>query len=96
MNQIIQVQDDIFKLFVRNKTKWTIIDQYFDVSERQVDGEQTELQKLIANRDKYDLILVHTLNEVHWRTAKFCKIREKLKLDIYTLQEGYLKYNTRR
>lgn len=49
--------------------------------------------KLIKNKDNYDLLLVHNLNDVHWRTANFCKVREQLHLDIYSLQEGFLKYN---
>ena len=95
MQQIINVQNDILKLFIRKKTKWSIIDQYSDISERQVDGEQIELKNLMKNRDKYNLILVHSLNDIHWRTTNFCKIREHLKLDIYSLQEGFLKYNTK-
>lgn len=93
MKQIIPVQNDILKLFVNKKTQWTVIDQYFDESERQNNGEQIQLMELINNKDKYDLLLVHNLNDVHWRTATFCKVREQLSLDIYSLQEGFLKYN---
>ena len=93
MKQIIPVQNDILKLFVNKKTQWTVIDQYFDESERQNNGEQIQLMELINNKDKYDLLLVHNLNNVHWRTATFCKVREQLSLDIYSLQEGFLKYN---
>lgn len=93
MKQIIPVQNDILKLFTNKKTQWTVIDQYFDESEHQLDGEQIQLMELIKNKDKYDLILVHNLNDIHWRTANFCKIREQLHLDIYSLQEGFLKYN---
>lgn len=93
MKQIIPVQNDILKLFVNKKTQWTVIDQYFDESERQNDGEQIQLMELINNKDKYDLLLVHNLNDVHWRTATFCKVREQLSLDIYSLQDGFLKYN---
>lgn len=93
MKQIIPVQNDILKLFTNKKTQWTVIDQYFDESEHQNDGEQIRLMELIKNKDRYDLILVHNLNDVHWRTANFCKVREQLHLDIYSLQEGFLKYN---
>lgn len=93
MKQIIPVHNDILKLFADKKTQWTVIDQYFDESERQNDGEQIQLMELINNKDKYDLLLVHNLNDVHWRTANFCKVREQLHLDIYSLQEGFLKYN---
>ena len=93
MKQIIPVQNDILNLFANKKTKWTVTDQYFDESEHQNDGEQIQLMELIKNKDKYDLILVHNLNDIHWRTANFCKVREQLHLDIYSLQEGFLKYN---
>lgn len=93
MKQIIPVHNDILKLFADKKTQWTVIDQYFDESERQNDGEQIQLMELIKNKDNYDLLLVHNLNDVHWRTANFCKVREQLHLDIYSLQEGFLKYN---
>ena len=93
MKQIIPVHNDILMLFTDKKTNWTVIDQYFDESEHQNDGEQKQLMELIKNKDKYDLLLVHNLNDVHWRTANFCKVREQLHLDIYSLQEGFLKYN---
>lgn len=93
MKEVISVKNDIFTLFTKKKTKWTVVDRYFDVSLRQKDCEQIQMKELIANRDKYDLLLVHNLNNVHWRTASFCRIREQLKLDIYALQEGFLKYS---
>lgn len=92
MKEVIPVRNDIFTLFTDKKTNWTVIDQYYDESLRQKDSEQIQMKELIANRDKYDLLLVHNLNDVHWRTANFCKIREQLQLDIYSLQEGFLKY----
>ena len=93
IKQIISVQNDILKLFANKKTRWTIVDQFFDESEHQKGGEQIKLMELIKNKDKYDLLLVHNLNDIHWRTANFCKVREQLHLDIYSLQEGYLKFN---
>lgn len=92
MKEVIPVRNDIFTLFTDKKTKWTIVDQFFDESLHQNDGEQIQMMELLKNRDKYDLLLVHNLNDAHWRTANFCKIREQLHLDIYSLQEGFLKY----
>lgn len=92
LNDIVPVQNDIMKLFADKKTNWIITDQYFDKSEHQNDGEQINLQELIKNKEKYDLLLVHNLNDIHWRTANFCKIREALQMDIYSLQDGFLKY----
>jgi hypothetical protein len=83
----------IYSLFLQiRKQIGLLLDQYYDESLRQKDCEQIQMKELIANRDKYDLLLVHNLNDVHWRTANFCKIREQLQLDIYSLQEGFLKY----
>lgn len=92
MREIVPVKNDIIKLFVSKKTKWILTDQYFDKSLHQRDGEQVQLMELLNNKDRYDLLLVHNLNDIHWRTAKFCKIREQLQLDIYSLQEGFLQY----
>jgi DNA invertase Pin-like site-specific DNA recombinase len=93
MKEIVPVQNDILALFTHKKTNWTVVDQYFDESEHQNDGEQVQIMELLQNKDKYDLLLVHNLNDIHWRTANFCKARELLQLDIYSLQEGFLKYN---
>ena len=92
MREIISVQNDILTLFTTKKTNWTVVDQYYDESEHQNGGEQTQLMELLKNKDRYDLLLVHNLNDVHWRTANFCRIREQLQLDIYSLQEGFLEY----
>ena len=92
MKEVIPVKNDIFKLFTDKKTKWTLADQYYDESLHQKDGEQVQLMKLLDNKKRYDLLLVHNLNDIHWRTANFCKVREQLHMDIYSLQEGFLKY----
>ena len=41
---------------------------------------------------KYDLLIVHNLNNLHWRTSNFCKIQEQLHFDIFSLQEGLIKF----
>lgn len=92
MKAVIPVKNDILRLFIDKETSWILTDQYFDKSLRQRDGEQVQLMKLLDNKDKYDLLLVHDLNDIHWRTANFCKIRELLAKDIYSLKEGFLKY----
>lgn len=90
--QLISLQNDTMKLFTKLKTNWSIIDQFFDESLHQKDGDQINLQKMIDQKDNYDLLLVRNLNDIHWRTANFCKIREALQMDIYSLQDGFLKY----
>jgi DNA invertase Pin-like site-specific DNA recombinase len=91
--QVLQVKNNILPLFVAKKTRWTLVDQYFDESQYQKDEEQIQLRKLISNREKYDLLLVHSFGDIHRRTAKFCKIRDQLRMDIYALQDGLWKYS---
>ena len=91
----VEVQNAVLKLFVDKKTCWTLVDQYSDESEIQRDGSQKELMKLIANRSRYDLLLVHEMNDIHWRTAHFCRVRETLHLDIFSLQEGFLQFGSK-
>lgn len=91
---ILDIENEILRFFAKSKTSWEIKDQYHDVSIHQVDGDQYQLQKLIACKDKYDLVLIHNVNDIHWRTSKFTKIREALGLSIYSLQEGYLPKQT--
>ncbi|MDO4285504.1 MAG: recombinase family protein [Eubacteriales bacterium] len=92
MKEVIPVRNDIFTLFTNKKTNWTVIDQYYDESLYQKDSAQIQLQELITNKDKYDLLLIHNLADIHWRTANFFKIRGQLQLDIYSLQDGFFKY----
>ncbi len=89
---VININNEIFQLFASKKTNWKIIDQYADASERQSAGEQPNLINLINNKQKYNLLLVHNLNDVHERTSTFLHIREKLATDIYSIADGLLPY----
>ena len=93
--EILPVKNDILTLFTAKKTNWILADQYTDQSPHQRDQEQVQLKILLDNKDQYDILLVHNLNDIHWRTANFCKIRDQLQMDIYSLQEGLLRYHTR-
>ena len=93
--EILPVKNDIIKLFAAKKTNWILIDQYTDQTPNQRDQEQLQLKILLDNKNKYDILLVHSLNDIHWRTANFCKTRDLLHMDIYSLQEGFLRYRTR-
>ncbi len=88
----VQTQLEIMGLFIKQKTKWKIADVYVDEAQGQSDSKQINLLELIKNSEKYDLVLCKNFNNIHWRTAKFCKRRNDMKLDIYSLREGYLKY----
>jgi superfamily II DNA or RNA helicase len=85
-------QYDIYSLFVKKKTNWAMGTHYADICVMQNDKEQEELREMIKRKDEFDIIIVNNLNDIHWRTSKFCKIREALGKDIYSLQDGYLKY----
>lgn len=89
----IELQFEIMKYFIQTYTNWKLIDEYADTSGNRVDGNQKELHKLIQNRDKYDIVLVQSFNDIHWRTAKFCKVRHQIQRDIYSMHEDmYLRY----
>lgn len=89
---MVDIQNDIYRHFVREKTNWEITGMYTDRLAWREEHEQKELQRLIADRDEYDLVLVNHLGAIHWRTAMFCTVREQLKKDIYSLRDGFLGY----
>lgn len=89
----IELQFEIMNYFVQTCTNWKLVDEYADTSGNRIDGNQKQLQKLIKNHDKYNIILVQSFNDIHWRTAKFCKVRHQIQKDIYSMHEDmYLKY----
>ncbi len=92
VDNTIQLQQDIYNLFIKRKTKWKLIEHYSDICHLQNDAEQKNLMRLIEDSDKYDIILVNNLNDIHWRTSRFCKIREEIGKPIFSLQDGYLMY----
>lgn len=88
-----QLQYDCMDLFVRMKTRWNITGHYADMEGNRKNGNQKELQKLIAERDRYDVVLVQSFGHIHWRTSAFCKIRHRLQKGIYSMyNESYLPY----
>lgn len=89
----IELQYQIMEYFIQTCTKWKLIDEYADNSGNRADANQVQLQRLIEKRDKYDIILVQSFNDIHWRTAKFCKVRHQIQRDIYSMhEEMYLRY----
>ena len=91
-DRTIETQINIFKTFISHKTNWEIVDVFVDEANSQSDKIQTEIFKVIKNKEKYDLLLIKDFNTFHWRTAKFCHRRNDLRLPIYSLKEGYLPY----
>ena len=89
----LELQYAIMDLFIKDKTNWNLICRYADMEGNTVDGNQKELQRLIRNKNQYDMILVRSFVDVHWRTSKFCKIRHLLQKGIYSMHdEIYLPY----
>lgn len=89
----IELQLEIMRCFIRTCTKWQLIDEYTDTAGNKVDSNQKEMWELVKNRNKYDVVLVQSFNDIHWRTSKFCKIRHQIQKDIYSMHEDlYLKY----
>ena len=91
-NNSIRIQQDIYNLFVKRKSNWTMVNQYADVCRIQNDEDQKNLLRLIENKDQFDILLVNNLNDIHWRTNLFCKIRERIGKGIYSLKDGYIEY----
>lgn len=92
VDRTIETQINIFKTFVSHKTNWEIVNIFIDEANSQSDSVQTEIFKVIKNKEKYDLLLIKDFNAFHWRTSKFCHRRNELGLPIYSLKEGYLPY----
>lgn len=92
LNNIFSVQNDILRVFVTKKTCWQLVGQYSDDCATERDSERLQLEALVHNKDSYDLVVVHNFSSLHYRTARLCHIRNELKKDIYSLQEGLLRY----
>ncbi len=87
----VPLKTDILNLFVNKETNWFVVDQYYDECSDEKYNSQLQLMKLLENKDKYDLIIVNSLQELNHRTALFIKILYELNLDIYSLQEGLIR-----
>ena len=47
----------------------------------------------VGDKDQYDVVLVRSFGDIHWRTSKFCKIRHLVQKGIYSMHdEIYLPY----
>lgn len=92
LNDVIALRNEVMQLFVEKKTSWHLKRQYIDQGPRRTDREQSQLLVLITEKDKYNLLILPNLNDLHWRSARFCKVRKQLGLNIYSLEDGYLPY----
>ncbi|MCR5201840.1 MAG: hypothetical protein K6D02_01925 [Lachnospiraceae bacterium] len=92
MDKLVSVENKTLELFVNKKTNWTLCEQYIDKDKNEVYDSQKQLMEIIKNKNKYDLLLIHRLKDISWRSAKFCKRRQQLGMDIYALRDGFLEY----
>ncbi len=88
----VALKNDILRVFIESQTNWILIDQYNDEEQKGHAGKQPQLKRLIEEKNNYDIVLVHNLSSIHWRTHNLCETIELLKKDIYSLLEGYLQY----
>ena len=87
------LQYEIMDLFIKEKTNWNLLHRYADLGGNKVNGNQKELQQLIRDKDQYDIVLVQSFGDIHWRTSRFCKIRHLVQKGIYSMHdEIYLPY----
>lgn len=82
-----ELQFEIMDSFIANKTKWKLTGRFADLSGNKVDGNQTEINRLIQESNGYDIVLVQSFGHIHWRTSRFCKVRHLLKKGIYSMHE---------
>lgn len=95
IENFMELQFAIMDLFIKEKTNWNLVRRYADVKGNKVDGNQKSLQDLIGDKGQYDMVLVQSFGDIHWRTSKFCKIRHMLQKSIYSMHdEIYLPYET--
>lgn len=93
MGRSVELQYAIMEQFVFAKTNWTVVHKYADLDGNKVDGNQKELQKLVQNSADFDILLIQSYMNLHWRTSKFCKIRNAIQKGIYSMYEDiYLPY----
>jgi hypothetical protein len=88
----VVLKNDILKTFIDTNTNWILLNQYHDEEPKGHAGNQLQLQRLLEKRTDYDIVLLHSMSSLHWRTHNFINTIDRLHLDIFSLQEGYIKY----
>lgn len=88
-----ETQLEIVRLFCKEKTSWSIKDEFYDQAAKFNVKAQTELDRLIKCASEYDLLIVGSFARIDLRTARFMKLRAELGLDIFSLQQGLIYKN---
>lgn len=92
VEEAVKLEQDIFELFMKKETNWSLTSHYADICNPHSDTEQVKLMELVEDKDEFDLVLTVSFTDVNGRTARFCTVREMMKKPIYSLKEGYLMY----
>lgn len=80
---------EALKIFVELKTGWDIEKIYVDYMTKDSD-KQPQLEQLILDAKRYNLILVDSFGMIHNRTSKFMKIKRRLKVPVCSMKEGVI------
>lgn len=81
------ILEDIFSAFVKIRTNWTITRIYRD----QIGGEsqkRPEFERLVVDRNEYDVVIVDSMSAIAYRTAKFIQRLKELNKPVFSLKEG--------
>ena len=81
------LQKRIFEFFVKAKTKWQVVANYFDDKGNKVQTNQKGMQELIDKKDEYDIILVNSFGDINWLTNRFFKTKNNIGKGIYSLKD---------
>lgn len=78
---------EVLESFVTLKTCWSVEEIYIDRDDR-YGSKQPELERLISEAARYDLIVVDDFAMIHFRTIKFMKFAKVLQKPIFSIKEG--------
>lgn len=80
------IQLEKLRIFVACKaSKWSVSDIYIDELNSK---QRTELYRLIADREKYDVVLIDTFGKLADTINGFADLISKIDKPIYSLKEG--------
>ncbi|WP_026495414.1 recombinase family protein [Butyrivibrio sp. WCD3002] len=88
----LKLKNDILRHFVKNETNWNLLTQISEEERKGHAGIQPGLSHLLEMKDSYHIILVDSISSIHWRTHNFCEKRGLLEKDIFSLREGFIKF----
>lgn len=87
---IADIQKKRFDLFIENKTnEWDIVDSYVDIG-----NEQTQLQRMIENVKKYDIVLIDSYAKIGDTIIWIARVMNQINIPIYSLREGGIELGT--